>query len=298
MTVEFTHSPLLGTLVEVRVGASTDVAERADRAAVAEFQRLDAVFSTYRDDSELNRWRRDEVSTCSPDLLTVLEAAQEWYEASAGAFHPATGMLRQRWLAAHQVGAIPSPAELSALADGTRSLPYRVSGTTVQRLDDCTGLDLNGIAKGYIVDRAATAAAAVPGVSSVMVNAGGDLRHRGEGTVLVGVEDPARPFDNQPPRWSVRVADGGLATSGSARRGFQVGERWLGHVLDPRTGWPVEHTTSVTVLARDTMTADVLATVLGVLEPNEAIAFAASRGIGCLLVDSSGTASTSPDWPS
>ncbi|MCB0913159.1 MAG: FAD:protein FMN transferase, partial [Propionibacteriaceae bacterium] len=230
-------------------------------------------------------------------FVEVLAAAQRWYETSEGAFHPAAGALRQRWLVARDSGAEPSPEELSELAATTRELPFRVSRGAVERVADCGSVDLNAIAKGYIVDRAAAVAGAVRRVTSVMVNAGGDLRHRGPGGVTVGVEDPARPYDNAPPRWRVRVCDGGLATSGSARRGFRVGGRWLGHVLDPRTGWPVEHTTSVTVLAQDAMTADALATVLGVLEPEEAIAFAASRGIGCMVVDAAGDVLTSPDWP-
>lgn len=290
----FTHSPLLGTVVELRVDAEPAAAEAADAAAIAEFERLTEVFSTHAPNSELRRWSRGEVDLISTDLRTVLAASEVAHRRSGGAFHPATGAVRQLWLHAEQTGLMPSADRLAAVAG--RPLPYRVSEGRVERLGDCSGLDLNAIAKGYIVDRA-VAAALVPGVDAVLVNAGGDLRHAGSGSVRVGIEDPARPFDNAPPRWRVELTNAALATSGTARRGFRVGERWLGHVLDPRSGWPVEHTASISVLADDAMTADALATVLGVLPRTEAMAFADRESVACLLVDSDGSAYTSPSWP-
>lgn len=292
----FTHSPLLGTVVELQVEAEPAPAERADALTVAEFERLTSVFSTYDASSELSRWARGEIDEVSTDLRTVLAAAAEYHRLSAGAFHPATGRLRRLWQQAELSGTLPAETELAARAAGP--LPYQVVDDRVERLSDCTGVDLNAIAKGYIVDQAVGAALTVPEVHSVLVNAGGDLRHAGTGSARVGIEDPARPFDNAPPRWRVQLTNAALATSGDARRGFQVGGRWLGHVLDPRTGWPVEHTASVSVLASDAMTADALATVLGVLPADEATAFAEAHGVAGLLVNASGEAYASPNWPS
>ncbi|HEY3337828.1 MAG TPA: FAD:protein FMN transferase [Propionicimonas sp.] len=293
-----THSPLLGTDVEVRVEAPQDVALDADSAAVDEFERLIAVFSVYDESSELSRWRRGEIDEVSPELTEVLAAAQYWHGASAGAFHPGIAALRRRWLVAMADDELPDRGELAELAAACAELPFTVTDGTVQRLSDCSGVDLNAIAKGYIVDKGCEAASTQPGVDAVMINAGGDLRHRGAGSVLVGIEDPAAPFDNSPPRWRVELSEAGLATSGAARRGFRIGGRWLGHVLDPRTGWPVSHTTSTSVIAPDAMTADALATVLGVLPPAEALSRAEAEQWACLLVAGDGSCTTSPAWPS
>ena len=84
----FTHAPLLGTVVEVQVVADPSTAEAADAAAVAEFERLNLVFSTHLRDSELARWRCGELQDCSPDLVRVLAAAAAWHRASGGAFDP------------------------------------------------------------------------------------------------------------------------------------------------------------------------------------------------------------------
>lgn len=288
-----TRSPVLGTVVELRIEGPSAAAASAEQAAWDAFERLEQEFSVYRPDSQLCRWRSG-AADCSPELTTVLSRAAYWYEASGGAFHPATAALTARWRRAEVEAELPSEDELAALVTG---LPYRVSRTGVHRVADCSGVDLNAIAKGYIVDQAAGAAAQVPGISAVVVNAGGDLRHFGAGSVRVGIEDPARPFDNAPPRWRVELTNAALATSGSARRGFQVDGQWLGHVLDPRTGRPVAHTASVSVLAESAMDADALATVLGVTGVEHAMEFASQHQIACLLVTTDGAVQVSQTWP-
>lgn len=288
------RSPVLGTVVELRLEGTAEATAAAEQSTWETFERLEQLFSTYRSDSELCRWRRGEVAVCSDELSDVLAAAETYFLASGGAFHPATAALTARWRQAEIDGRTPHAAELDGLRTG---LPFTVVDGIASRTGDCSGVDLNAIAKGYIVDRAAQEAFAHAGVESVLINAGGDLRHLGSGSVSVGIEDPALPYDNLPPRWRVSVSNAALATSGSARRGFRVADQWLGHVLDPRTGWPVTHTTSVSVLAADAMSADALATVLGVLAHDEAVAFAEREQVACLIVDAEGHYSLSTTWP-
>lgn len=143
-------------------------------------------------------------------------------------------------------------------------------------------VDLDGIAKGYVVDRAL---AAVSGTTSALVNIGGDLACRG--TVTVAIEDPTTPYDNAPPLTRVTITDRALATSGTARRGM--------HIRDPRTGRPAS-VASATVVASDAMTADALATIAGILPPDDACAFVESHGASCLIVTPEGPL-TSASWP-
>ncbi len=290
------HSPLLGAEVEVRIEADADAALRADAGAIAEFDRLTAVFSMYDESSELRRWRRGDSDKCSPELTGVLAAAQSWHSASDGAFHPAIEPLRKRWLRATMEDRLPDPAELAELAAACVDLPYTVIDGQVQRLTDCSGVNLNAIAKGYIVDRATEVAMAVPGVDAVMIKAGGDLRHLGNGSAVVGSTGAAGRFDPQEARWRIRLARAGLSTSGSVDRGLRVKGQWLGHVLDPRTGWPVVHTTSASVIATDAVTADALVTALCVLTPERAIGYAERAGIACLVVTPDGVRHSSR-WP-
>lgn len=297
------YEPLMGTTVEVRVWADEQPAAKAAEAAVVEeVQRLTAVFSGFDASSELCRWARGDLDDVSTDLANVLELAQHWFAESDGAFSPVCRALYDRWEHAVADQVVPDPAELLTLAKSLVQSPFHVKrqhGTpAVHRLRDCRGVDLNALAKGYIVDRAAERAAALSGVHSVLVNAGGDLRHTGPGSITVRIEDPHHPFDNAEPLTRVAVSAAALATSGTVHRGFRVGERWFGHVLDPRTGWPVRHTASASVIAPDAATADAVATIAMVLPPEEAVVFADQiDGVAALLVEQNGSVHRSPRWP-
>jgi FAD:protein FMN transferase len=115
-------------------------------------------------------------------------------------------------------------------------------------------------------------------LTSVLVNIGGDLMHFGERGALVAIEDPHRPFDNVEPLLNVELHNGGFATSGSARRGFTINDTWFSHVIDPRSGHPVDRIASASVKARDAATADVLATVASVIDSAESLAFIEEHG--------------------
>ena len=101
-------------------------------------------------------------------------------------------------------------------------------------------IDLGGVGKEYAVDRAAGLVAEATR-APFLVNFGGDLyasgARRGGRTWSVGIDDPERT--GQGALYRIDFARGGLATSGDARRYVMWEGRRLGHILDPRTGWPV-----------------------------------------------------------
>ena len=293
------HEPLLGTRVSIGVRASTtSAAGAAERAAVGEFERLEAILSAYRPSSEWSRWRAGGTQPPGPELTAVLALAAHWHTVGRGAFNPLAGVLRARWLRAVDDGVAPSRDEMAALAAAIADLPYTVDDGVIARTGDCSGLDLHAIAKGWIVDRAAAQAWAVGGVTEVLVNAGGDLLHRGGHAITVGIEDPRRPFDNAPALTRVQLADGGLASSSGARRPLRVGGVPFTHVLDPRSGWPVEHTLAATTIGPDAATADVTATIVGVLAVSDALVFADDTpGLACHLLTNDGIPHASAGWP-
>ena len=264
------YHPLLGTNVEIRVDAVADsdhealrLASDAEDAAIEEMVRLQAVFSVFDQDSELRRWSTGASDTVCAELRDCLAEAEHWWRISGGAFHPASARLRALWLAGEAAGKAPHDDEVETVVAGLTALPFRVRGDRVERTGDCSGVDLNAIAKGYIVDRALTTAARFPGVVDVLVNAGGDLRHQGDRELKVGVENPADRGGS--PAAVIYLADGALATSGSVHRGFWIAGAWYSHVLDPRTGRPVTDRPSTTTRARNAMTADAIATIVNVL---------------------------------
>jgi thiamine biosynthesis lipoprotein len=294
----FRHDRLLGTVVDVRVrtvDAATGLA--ADRAIVDEIDRLEAVFSVYRPDSELNRWKRDDVPHPSDEFIEVMSTALDWHIRSNGAFNPMSGLLSEVWHRAETTGTAPSAGELREVVASIEAPRFTVRDRRVERVGDCAALNLNAIAKGYIVDRATAAATERFGTSMVLVSAGGDLLHRGSPPSRVGIEHPLRPFDNEPPITVIDVHDEGLATSGGSRRGFRIGNRRFSHVIDPRTGEPISAQASITVVAPTAMDADVLATVLGLVDPADAVAESNRHDeVVCLVIGTDGSLWPNARW--
>lgn len=302
-TISAVHEPVMGTFLQLQITAATETdARRVQAALLDEAHWLQARFTVFDPASELCRWRSGEVDEVGPDLDRLLALSARWQQRSAGTFNPLAGVLTERWLQAVAGAEAPPADELRDLAASIADPRFGVAQGAAHRLGDCSALDLNAIAKGHVVDRMAALALASFDVERLVVNAGGDLTHHGAGSLRVGVEDPHNAYDNVAPLLHLQLVGQAVATSGVARRWFQVGGRRWSRVLDPRTGWPVDHAASATVVAPDAATADVLATVASVLEPAEAVAFieglAAGDGIdaACLVIDRSGGQHRSAGW--
>ena len=294
------HEPLLGTVVEVQLLLDGEGREDEGReliaSALAEMVRLQRVLSSVDSDSEFSRWTRDASSPVSEELRSVLTETAQWQRRSAGRFNPAVGELSNLWSEAQHAGTPPSRADAQRLAETIASPRWAIDDAgRLHQLSSCGGCTLNAFAKGWIVDRIVERLSRA-GVRSVTVNAGGDLRRAGPDPLDVGIEDPFRTYDNQPPIAAISITDAAVATSGSARKGFTVGETYFGHVIDPRTGWPVDAIRSISVVASDAATADVLATILGVEDATAAIAEAEDLGLAVLVVDADGEVHRSRAW--
>lgn len=301
VTVASVHEPVMGTYLQLQVTARDEAAATAaEEAILAEASRLESALSRFRPDSDLVRWMAGEADA-TPELTELLQLAQDWYERTGGAFHPATAALTDRWHRAEAEGTAPGAPELAELVAAAAELPFLVGpDREVVRRGDCRTVDLHSLAKGHVVDLLARHALAHHDVERLVINAGGDILHRGTGVLRVGVEDPLAAYDNRPPARRIAVADRAVATSGTARRGFSVGGRRRSRLLDPRTGQPVDRAASATVVAADAATADVLATTAAVLGHEEASgllgALRAELGVAWLLIDADGGEHPGPGW--
>ncbi|UBV41881.1 FAD:protein FMN transferase [Deinococcus taeanensis] len=296
-----TYEHLLGTEVEVQIVAGTRAqAEQAEHAALSEIDRLTLVLNRFDPGSELRRWQARRGDTHVPlslDLLHVLQLADHWRVYSGGAFHPGADTLGQLWAQAARTGQRPAPQVLARQVSALRDAPWTLHRDGSATLHASGPLSLNALAKGHIVDRAACVASRCPGVRSVLVNAGGDLRVVGPARVTVNIADPRTPRDDAPPLARVQVRRGALATSGQAHRGYQVGEHWYSHVIDPRTGQPVQAAPGVTVTAPDCATADALATILSVLEVHTGLQVLGHLpGCEALIITAGGALHASAGW--
>lgn len=262
-------------------------AQAACDRALAEIGRLESVFSIFDPSAELSLVRRGKLDRPGAELAAVIEAGKRWTQVTRGAYCSTVDPLRDLWAQADRDDRIPAGEQVRAAVRAAAGGEPR-------------HLNLNAIAKGWSVDRALDAALTrmSRSATSAWINAGGDVAHRGAGSVTVGIEDPKMPFDNVEARWTVRVSNQALATSGGARRFHAIGGRHFGHVIDPRNGWPVDHVAQASVLAPTAEAADVWATAATVLQVDESIdRLGTEPQTEALIVTANGEVATTPNWP-
>ena len=254
--------------------------------AQAEAARIERKFGRYRPEGEVHRIHAASGQPVRVDEETaaLLDYAALCHELSGGRFDITSGILRRAWRF-DGGGRVPEDSVV-------RDLLAHVGWSRVRwerpvlALPAGMEIDLGGIGKEYAVDRVAALLRERTGVP-LLVNFGGDLFAPGprrDGSAwAVGIDDPERTGEALAGR--VDLERGGLATSGDARRFVLHQGRRLGHLLDPRTGWPVEGAPhSVTVLAATCLEAGTLATLACLMGPG-ARAFLAEQGVRHRIVD-------------
>lgn len=267
-----------------RVVLYADTRERAGHAAAAAFDRiaaLDQTLSDYRPDSELSRLTREAIGRPVPvssDLYRVLAAAQELARRTDGAFDITVGPLSQLWRRARRQVELPSAADLASARALSRYtlLTLDAKSQTASVAHAGMRLDAGGIAKGFAADEALRVLRA-RGVTRALVAVGGDLAvgnpppgREGWHVTLAGVQPGA-----QAPGSPIAVRGVGISTSGDAEQWVEIAGQRYSHIVNPRTGLGLTGRQSVTVVAGDAMTSDMLATAVSVLE----------RADGMTLVD-------------
>ncbi|MEZ5354083.1 MAG: DUF2271 domain-containing protein [Bryobacteraceae bacterium] len=297
----FHHENVLGTSLELKVLAATEAqALLAEAAALEEIDRCAQILSAWDHSSEFSRWMRtrNTPERVSPELFEVLRLFSEWRDRTGGALDPAAEVVTRLWKSAAALNRLPSESELRDAAAMVRQTHYRLDAAarTATRLTGAP-LALNSFAKSYIVAKAADAALRAADASGVMLDIGGDLVVRGDMEDAVSIRDPRDDAENGIALDRIQVRDRAVATSGSYRRGFDIGGRHYSHIVDPRTAQPVDHVISSTVVAQDAATAGALATAFSVMEPAASARLAsATRGVEFLLAKSDGTRLASPGW--
>ena len=138
--------------------------------------------------------------------------------------------------------------------------------------------------------------AQIDGIEAVMVNIGGDIVVKGKAPEKINIEDPVTAADNTLEKNFLNISNGAIATSGNYKRGFSINGKWYSHILDPRTGLPVEKVKSATVVAPNATDAGALATAFNVLDPVESIQLAEAAGAEFKMVLANGQTKESKGW--
>jgi thiamine biosynthesis lipoprotein len=262
----------MGTALLVAVSAPTrGRALEASEAAVRAVEAADRLLSTWRNDTPLaglNAAPPGVSHEVPAPLYGLLKRVFDWRKRTGGAFDPAVAPLVRAW-GLRGAGRIPTPSQLTQARGsvGPSLFAFEESSLSISRRDAAAGIDEGAWGKGWALDEAA-AAMRRAGATSGVLDLGGQILTFGDETPVA----VAHPRDRAVAVAGIRLRDASASTSGDSERGVVVDGRRIGHLLDPRTGTPARDFGSVTVVAADGLTADVLSTAFFVLGPGDGMA--------------------------
>ncbi len=253
----------------------------AEAAATAAFKRVEAlnqIFSDYETDSELNTLSRTAGSgkalPLGEDLWCILVQAQRFAEMSDGAFDVTVGPSVNLWRKARREKKLPDANRLNEALQTVGYKKLELTNRTARLLVPDMKLDLGGIAKGYAVDEAMKVLKK-HGIRCALVGAAGDI--------AVSAPPPGKPgwqIEIGSPPKLVSLSHAAVSTSGDVFQSLEANGVRYSHIIDPRTGIGLTNQLLVTVIARDSTTADALATAISVLGSDKGTALAKQfRGV-------------------
>ena len=261
----------MGMPVRIVLHAATDSAARAAaRDAFRTIATLENVFSDYRAFSEMRQLelRAGEWVRVSADLFGVLQTALTVSRATAGAFDPTVGPLTSVWREARRAGKVPEQNSIQSARRlvGVRHLELDAAKQAVRLALPGMRIDLGGIAKGYILQRALHILLN-GGSGSALIEAGGDIVVSAAPPGESGWRIASAAADSAFQARAAALSHAALATSGSSAQFLEVDGVRYSHIIDPRTGAALTNTYRAHVIAADAALADALATALTVLGP-------------------------------
>lgn len=251
---------------------------------------VDQQLSTYRSDSDIERFNALPANTCQampPAVLQLVAIGDRLSRESAGAFDLTVEPLLDLWGFGPQ-GREEQVPDAQALAQAMRRVGYthlRIEGELLCK-DAPVQVDFNSIAAGYAVDRISTRLGEL-GIDSFLAEATGELKAIGKkpdgSPWRVALEEPR---DDRQVAQRILAIDGyGVSTSGDYRHYFEQDGRRYSHTLDARTGAPITHgLAAVTVIHASALMADGLSSLLLILGPEQGEAYARRHGIAAVFV--------------
>jgi thiamine biosynthesis lipoprotein len=259
----------MGTQLRISVYTNDEAgAARAAEEAFAEVRRIEDLMTTWKP-SEVTRIN-DNAGVApvavSDETLEVIEKAQWASRLSGGAFDITFYAMHGLWKFDEDMEKIPRLPDPAEIARRKKLIDYRQlvvdhANKTVFLKKKGMGIGLGGIAKGYAVDRAARVLRS-RGFPDAVIQAGGDLLCAGskDGQPWrAGVQDPRMPRDDPDRSFAMLLLDDhAFSTAGDYERYYFYGSKRYHHIIDPATGYPATKSRSVTIYAKDALTADAL----------------------------------------
>jgi thiamine biosynthesis lipoprotein len=283
----------MATDFEVAFPLGTPRATAAAEAALDLIDALETQLTVYRDESEVSRFNERAAAEPIPveeQLFGLLQLAQRLTNETAGAFDITAGALVRAWGFHRGPRRVPEPGELAEARSrvGMQHVVLDQENRTVRYHRRGLEINLGSIGKGYALDRAAALLRQEWGIVSGLLH-GGHSSVYAMGTEpgstrgwTVGLCDPRQPERRLA---LLRLRDGALGTSASTYRHLEYNGRKLGHILDPRSGWPAEGIASASAIAPTAAEADALATAFYILGVEKTRAYCETHpAVGAVLL--------------
>ena len=271
MLLNLYHFPFnaMGSSCELKFYCQDKVnAQQIADKVIADVKRIERRYSRYREDSILSDINRvaekgGEI-TIDEETAALLNYANTCYQQSAGLFDITSGVLRKAWDFKSQT--VPKQSDIKRLLKTVGWEKVKLSHSSVSFALQGMQLDFGGIGKEYAVDRAA-GICLQHGIRHGLVNLGGDIKvmgaHPNGDPWMVGVSHPRKSGELLT---RIPVYSGAVASSGDYERCIIINGKRYGHVLNPKTGWPVRGLVSVTILAEQCVIAGSICTISMLME--------------------------------
>ncbi|WP_316819343.1 FAD:protein FMN transferase [Pedobacter nyackensis] len=245
---------------------------------------IDSSMSLYKPYSNINRFNESsEGLDLDPHFTAVMRKSFTVYKATKGKFDVTVAPLVQAWgFGPKRIDKFPDSAAVKELLNCVGMDQLRLKGSRLTKSKPCINVDLNGIAQGYSVDVVADHLIK-KGLTSFVVEIGGELRMKGpkpDGSGMrIGIEGPALTANGEPViRHVISINSGAITTAGNYRKYLQKGAKKIAHLIDPKKGYPLDNALiSVTIYAKDAVTADGYDSPIMAMDVNEALDFVASK---------------------
>jgi thiamine biosynthesis lipoprotein len=291
----------MDTLVTINVVAGSE--EKADRAmerAFGEVGKLDTLLNFFSDGSELSAINRNAgigPVQVSPETMEVIEKAVSASGKTGGAFDVTIGPESSLWnFSTKQKPDDRKIREKLGLVN-YQWIAIDKERSAVELRKKGMLMDLGAIAKGYAADKAVEALKK-SGIKSALVAVAGDIRAYGlkpDGKPWrVGIRNPRQKGKDDETVATVELRDMAISTAGDYERYFILDGKRYHHILDPGTGYPAGGCQSVTVMARDGVSADAFDTAIFVLGPEKGLEVMRQMGFEGIIIDKEGKISATP----
>jgi thiamine biosynthesis lipoprotein len=241
--------------------------------------KIDSSMSLYKPYSLINKFNKSKTGILmDADLMTVIKKSFEISKESGGRFDITVAPLVQLWgFGPVPVSHYPDSLLIRETLNHIGMKQLKLIGKELLKKDPGVSIDLNGIAQGYSVDVLA-AHLKHKGIQSFMVEIGGEVVVKGpkpDGTrYRIGIEGPGdRVFKH-----IVQINEGAVTTSGNYVKSMKYKEGQISHLINPKTGFPLNNQMiSVTVYAKDALTADGYDNALMAMDIEDALTFVKRR---------------------